>query len=260
MPLVSKSIDIDIENQIVIKKSDPQLMSIEHEKYFKAHELGLKSNLFKVPKIYNYDKINGVMKLEYISELTRFDSIDDPSDQLIFKIANSLSYIHENLKLKNKITSEAINNIGYKYKSFIHGDFNGQNVCVNKLNGKIVILDWQTAKSYGGKSTYESRLFDVMWFATYSLRIPRKKDLNFFRTIRLSKFFIISYLKAHNEKIDKIYFLNYAINFILSQLRNKKNKLGYSIKKNISFIYSIFLCLIFIIQLRKIFKKDTNIR
>ena len=53
--------------------------------------------------------------------------------------------------LKNKITSSLISKFGQKNKSFIHGDFNGHNVCIDKFVN-IVILDWQTATFYGGSN------------------------------------------------------------------------------------------------------------
>ncbi|MDC3203874.1 hypothetical protein OA978_00405 [Candidatus Pelagibacter sp.] len=253
MVTIDKSIRLNITDRQVVKQSDPSLMKIEYEKHAKAYELGIKSNLFKVPKIYDYDSQKGIIIMEYFPNIQRYDSISKPSDEIVIKIAECLSFIHDNLTLTNKINSSLINELGTKYKSFIHGDFNGQNVCIDKLDGKIIILDWQTAPLYGGKATYESRLFDLMWFATYSLRVPRKKDLNFLRTIKLSKLFIKSYLKTTKEEIDKNYFYNYANSFILKQLKYKKKISTFKIKESLFLRYSIFLNLIFLKQLKKIY-------
>ena len=250
----SKNVFLDTKGCQIIKQSDPSFMTIEYEKHKKAYELGLKSNLFKVPKIYDYDSHNGIMKMEYFPNIQRYDSISNPSEELIIKIASSLSFIHDNLLLKDKITSSQISGLGSKYKAFIHGDFNGQNVCIDKITGDIVILDWQTAYFYGGKATYESRLFDLVWFATYSLRQPKKKDLNFFKTIRISKLFIESYMKKTKLEIDKTYFYNYVNSYIQSYLKQKTKVTKLSLKESLVFKYNIFLNLIFLKQLRKIYK------
>ncbi len=250
---IGKSVCFNIKDCQVIKQSDPSLMQIEYEKHLKAYELGIKSNLFKVPKIYDYDKERGILKMEYFSNIQRFDTISNPSNELVTKIAQSLSYIHENLLLTNKISSSSINEFGIKYKTFIHGDFNGHNVCIDRQDGNIIILDWQTAPFHGGQATYESRLFDLIWFATYNLRVPKKKDLNFFKTIGLSKLFIKSYLEATKDEIDTTYLYNYAKNFILSQLQYKKKITKTKIKEKLFLKYSIFLNLLFLKQLKKIY-------
>ena len=253
MVKIYKSVHLETKDCQMIKQSDPLLMKIEFEKHTQAYELAIKSNLFKVPKIYDYDSDKGIIKMEYFPNIQRYDSISNPSDELVIKIANLLSYIHDNLVLKNKITSSLINKFGQKYKSFIHGDFNGHNVCIDKLTGNIVILDWQTAPFYGGRATYESRLFDLMWFATYSLRIPKKKDLNFFRTLRKSKLFIKSYIEATKQEIDKNYFYEYANSFISMHLKYKTKVTKASFVENLCFNYSKFLNFIFLKQLKKIY-------
>ncbi len=251
---IDKSVSLDTKGCQIIKQSDPSLMIIEYEKHREAYALGIKSNLFKVPKIYDYDAQKGIVKMEYFPNIQRYDSISNPSDELVIKIASSLSFIHDNLVLADKITSPLISELGSKYKAFIHGDFNGHNVCVDKVNGDIVILDWQTASFCGGKATYESRLFDLVWFATYSLRQPKKKDLNFFRTIRISKLFIESYMKVTKEEIDKTYFYNYVNSFIQRQLKYRSKVTKPTIKERLCFKYNIFLNLIFLNQLKKIYK------
>ena len=249
-----KNVFLDTKGCQIVKQSDPLLMKIEHEKHKKAYELGMQSNLFKVPKIYDYDSQNGIMKMEYFPNIQRYDSISSPSEELIIRIASSLSFIHDNLLLEKKITSPLISELGSEYKAFIHGDFNGHNVCVDKMSGDIVILDWQTASFYGGKATYESRLFDLVWFATYSLRQPKKKDLNFFRTIRISKLFIKSYMKVTKLEIDKTYFYDYVNSYVQRYLKLRIKVAKPSLKESLIFKYNIFLNLIFLKQLKKIYK------
>lgn len=255
MMKINKSVYLDIKNHLIVKKTNPLSMKIEYKKHTTAYKLTLKCNLFKVPKIYYYDSRKGVINMEYFSSLQSFSSFKNPTNEMVIKIANSLSYIHENLILKKKINSTSINNIGIKYKTFIHGDFNGKNVCVDN-KGNIIILDWQTAKIFGGKATYQSRLFDVLWFATYSLRVPQKKDLNFLRTIRISKLFIDSYMNASKRKIDPSYFYNYTRVFILNYLKNKKKMKKNSIKEILAFKYSIFLNLFFLRSLKKFINNE----
>ena len=103
------------------------------------------------------------------------------------------------------------------------------------------------------EATYESRLFDLMWFATYSLRIPKKKDLNFFRTLRKSKLFIKSYIDSTKEEIDKNYFYEYAKSFISMHLKYKTKVTKASFVEKLCFNYSKFLNFIFLKQLKKIY-------
>ena len=242
-------IKVDIQNGKVVKQSEPLLMKIEYEKHHEAYNLSIKSNLFKVPKIYDYDSKAGIIVIEYLPNILRYDSIKNPSDKIIIQIADSLSFIHDNLKIKSQNSSNLLDKYGSKNKVFIHGDFNGHNVCVDQQNNKIVILDWQTTKIFGETTTYASRFFDVLWFATYSLRKPKKKDLNFFRTIRASKLFLESYINSTKYKVNNLDFYEYA-NFLL--LHNKNNIENGKFKEKLYYKYVDFLNAIFLKSLKKI--------
>ena len=57
-----KSIHLETKDCQMIKQSDPLLMKIEFEKLTQAYELGIRSNLFKVPKIYDIISVNNLVE------------------------------------------------------------------------------------------------------------------------------------------------------------------------------------------------------
>jgi hypothetical protein len=240
MSIRASGSSIVIEDCRVIKQSDPALMKFEYEKHRKAYELGIESGLFKVPKIYDYKK--GVLTMEYFHNAQTFDSIKHPSKDLINKVARSLVFIHSNLILANDEIEYLPGNKKSKYEVFLHGDFNGANVCFDKIDGSIIILDWQTSYIYGGRATFDTLLFDVVCFATYSLWHPRMKNIYFLKTIKDASLFVESYIGDSSLDISMLDVYNYALLFFQKELDRRSNQnSNQSIKEKLYLTYAIFL-------------------
>ena len=61
-------------------------------------------------------------------------------------------------------------------------------------------------------------------------------------------------MKVTKEEIDKTYFYNYVNSFIQRQLKYRSKVTKPTIKERLCFKYNIFLNLIFLNQLKKIYK------
>lgn len=253
--MIKKKITINLENCLLTKQSQPSLMEIEHEKHTKGYLLGIKSCLFKVPKIHRYNRMKGILVMDYFPNIQKFNKIKNPSQELIVRIAKSLSFIHDNMILKKKMSIKEVYKIGSKFNSYIHGDFNGDNVCVDKLNNDIVILDWQSPSRFDKPFNYHDRLFDVFWFATFNLWKLNKVNLNFLKLINNSILFIQSYINFSKEKININYVLTYGDNFYRASLINQKKKKRLKIKEILIFNYSKLLNILFFKFLKRIKKK-----
>jgi hypothetical protein len=239
MVINKKHSELIFTDNTVIKTTSPELMSIEYEKHKRAYEIGKESGLFRVPKIYEIDLNKGVMTLEYINNLTRFSSLLFQTSDLTERVGRSLAVIHKSLSLSDEMISAIPDEIASTDEVFLHGDFNGENVCIDKSDNSIVILDWQMTSVYGGKATYGSRLFDLIWFITYSFWEPKIKDIYSNRAIQMANLFIDSYIDESNSSFEKKDIYRYAQDFFeLELVKVAKNK---SIKKNILLKYSLHL-------------------
>jgi hypothetical protein len=239
MVINKKHSELIFTDDIVVKTTSPELMRIEYEKHKRAYEIGKESGLFRVPEIYEYEPIKGRMTLEYMNDIEKFESIKSPSNELIYKIGKSLAIIHKNLSLPEEIIIQLPKEFVSCDEVFLHGDFNGANVCIDKKDGSIVILDWQMAPGYGGRATFGTRLFDLTWFATYNLIFIHKKDLNPNRAIEISNLFIKSYIDESNPCFSNLDLINYIQNYF--QLISGSAKKSESIRHYLLKKYSIYL-------------------
>ena len=95
----------------------------------------------------------------------------------------------------------------------MHGDYNGVNICVGKSLKPIVIFDWQMTSVHGGKATYGSRYFDIIWFINYLIWTPTIRYLFVDPVTSVAKLFIESYFKESSVAYDVETATRYAKNF-----------------------------------------------
>lgn len=217
---------IQFGKSTVTKTSAPDLMRIEVEKTRRAFEIGKDSGLFRVPEVVEYNEDKGVAVFERIYGITPVWSVANRSSQykaLIEQIGCSLAVIHRNLVLPGKMTialTAEFNLPGTEV--FFHGDFNGINVCISACSPSVVILDWQMTSRHGGRATYGSRYFDIIWFINYILWTPTIHYLFSDPVSTMAKGFLESYFKESGLTYNMREFVQYAKDFFDTKLPLRK--------------------------------------
>jgi len=205
---------IQLGKNTVTKIAAPALMRVEVEKNRRAFEIGRDCGLFRVPDICDYDEARGVVVFERIHQIRAVRNVmNGPGTHksLIERIGRSLAVIHQNLALPDDMTvglPPEFNLPGTEV--FLHGDFNGCNVCCETFSQSIVILDWQMTGCHGGQATYGSKYFDLLWFINYMLWTPTLHYLVCDPVTPAAKLFLDSYFEEANIRCDANMLMLYA--------------------------------------------------
>ena len=207
----------------VTKTAAPDLMRIEVEKTRRAFEIGRDCGLFRVPKVLDYDEVKGVAVFERIERIQPFISKINQWSSVIERIGRSLALIHRALSLPQ----EMVISLPPKFdlpgtEVFLHGDFNGYNVCLSTCLDSIVIFDWQMTSRHGGQATYGSRYFDLLWFVNYMLWTPTFSYIFHDPVSLVAKRFLASYFREADIPYDADMLVQYAKNFFAMKLSLRK--------------------------------------
>ncbi len=217
---------IQFGKNTVTKTSAPDLMRVEVEKTRLAFEIGKDCGLFRVPEIVEYNEDKGIAVFERIHGISPFRSLAKGSSQyksIVEQIGRSLAIIHRKLVLPDKMTialTDEFNLPGTEV--FFHGDFNGINVCISACLPSVVILDWQMTSRHGGRATYGSRYFDIIWFINYILWTPTIQYLFSDPVSTMAKDFLESYFKESGLSYNMREFVHYAKDFFDTKLPLRK--------------------------------------
>ena len=184
-----------IGKETVAKRADPHLMRVEYEKTNAAITIAETTNLFKVPRILEYNEGVGEIVFEKIDGLQPYSKSLDYAATHIQKIARALAFIHQNLQLPSSFHSDIPAQIAFpEDTSYLHGDFNADNVCIQSGTGDLYIIDWQITSRFGRCETYGTRYFDLVWFVNYLLWAPSLRHLLARRIVRHCLIFWSTYL------------------------------------------------------------------
>lgn len=199
--------EIKIHKNVVIKSDNPKLMRIEVEKTRRAFEIGKNCGLFRVPRLLDFNEPKGIVifeRLYNIQNISKILAIQHKSNILhVKKIAESLAVIHRELILPENMISPLPDRFQFPGNSvFIHGDFNGLNVCIDNTDGSIVILDWQTTGECGGQATYGSFYFDLMFFINWIFLWTFRSILFKKNAPLLSRVFLKNYFETADHEYN----------------------------------------------------------
>jgi hypothetical protein len=226
---------LQFEKKTVIKTSAPDLMRVEVEKARRAFEIGKDCSLFRVPEVLDYDESKGVAVFEWIEQIQPVHDAIFMANKVkpILEMAGrSLAIIHKKLTLPGEMAIALpleIDSPGTEV--FLHGDFNGCNICFEKHSSRIVILDWQTTVLHGGQATYGSRYFDLIWFVDYILWNPTLHYIWVDPVNPLINVFIKSYFKEAEILHDAETFIQYAKSFFETKLPFRKKQAAGRIRR-----------------------------
>jgi phosphotransferase family enzyme len=163
----------------------------------------------------------------FLNACIRFDILDGSNEyrSLMSRIGHSLAVIHRDLVLPDEMIIAVQPEFALRgTEVFLHGDFNGANVCVTPDSSTIVILDWQMTGRHGGRATYGSRYFDIIWFINYMLWTPTTRLLLSDPVTPAAKLFIQSYFQEAGTPFAPDMFVPYAKRFFEMRLPSRNHQ------------------------------------
>jgi len=205
---------VEIEENTVAKTSAPDLMRVEVEKTRRAYEIGKDCGLFRVPKVLEHDETAGRALFERLDSIRPVREAVPWGKQYIAlaeTLGTSLAIIHRELTLPDEMRIPLPTEFALPHNEvFLHGDLSVDNVLVGPSWPPIVIIDWQFTPGFGGRATFGSRYFDIMWFMGNLIRrsTPRFLLANPVRPV--AKAFMESYCQEVGLSWDPNEFAAYA--------------------------------------------------
>jgi len=213
----------------VTKTAAPDLMRVEVEKTRRAFEIGKDCGLFHVPEVLDYDDAKGVAVFERIEQIEPVAYRTKQCRSIIERIGRSLAIIHKMLSLPQRMIIPLPAEFAWPgAEVFLHGDFNGCNVCLDMCSHSIVILDWQMTSRHGGRATYGSRYFDLLWFVNYILWTPKVSYLFRDPVALVAKSFLESYFREAAIPYDADALVLCASDFFAVKLPLRKQQATWS--------------------------------
>ncbi len=212
------------------KTGDPRILAIEAEKSRRGAQIGLDSGLFRVPAVLSFDKNAGVLEFERVSNLiTFFDMVNHAlpaQNEMAKRAGQALARIHQQLILDDSMKIPLPSKwAGIDGKNvFIHGDFTANNVCINKDNMELIIIDWSAAPIVGRSATIGSGVYDVVSFIRHLIMCaPWSKTLTWPGN-SLCDSFVLGYVQESGEPINRMSWLHYRskmINFAKNTINER---------------------------------------
>ncbi len=201
----------------VTKTAAPHLMRIEIEKTQRALEISRRCGCFRVPRVLDFDEDAGVAVFE------RFHGIKAAGTAIHSRmhgellagiLATALAIIHRELQLPSDMVCPLPSELSsHGNDVFIHGDLSTENVCFDERDSSIVIFDWQMTGMHGGRATYGTRYFDVVWFINNLIYRPRLRYLFGNPLASIMRKFIRTYFEEAAVRYDKDGFSHYVERF-----------------------------------------------
>jgi hypothetical protein len=166
MPFAS----VEIRAGLVYKHGPPKGLEMEAFRTCLAAALGESSGLFSVPRVVLSDPAGGTLVTQFVPNLMNLHEIalKDADQEEVFRAAGmALATVHRELQLPTEriLALPDYLRSAPEDEVALHGDFCWSNVCWERSQRKIVLLDWATAPLLGRVATYGCRYFDLLWFS-----------------------------------------------------------------------------------------------
>lgn len=186
MTKIRKYSHIEMRTDTVIKTGRPDLLEIEVEKMRRAWAIGRRCGLFRVPEVLDFDKDAGRCVFERIrnmrpaTPLCKAIAWGKPYQDFAHKLGKAISVVHRELQMPKEMLHVLPDFFKFRDKQVVlHGDLSTKNVNVSmdRMGPTIVIIDWQMTPLYGGKSSYGTPYFDLLWFIANLVFTPYTRFL-----------------------------------------------------------------------------------
>jgi len=150
------------------------------------------------------------------------------SDSVLERIGQGLAEIHRSLTLPDDMRTALPPELSLEGETqvFLHGDFNGTNVCIDRSNQTIAVLDWQMTSVHGGTATYGTRYFDLTWFVNHLFVRPLHRYLFARPAAPAARLFLQSYFKALDMDCPFPELCEYMKRFFKQKLSHRKRTLS----------------------------------
>ena len=193
---------------IARKTADPSHLRVEAEKSRLAGRIGERSDLFRVPRVLNFDEQAGVLDFERIPDLITYTELvmqrQGPYEELASRAGRALAHVHAELVLHDEMRTPLPPEwLGSERPDVcLHGDFTSNNICVDLGDMSLVIVDWSGAPLVGRGPTVGPGCFDVVWFVRHlSMVAPFAQTLRW-PAETLCNRFIRGYVEEASEPIE----------------------------------------------------------
>lgn len=209
--------NVQFSKEQVSKNANPQLMRVEIEKTRRGGEIGKRSGLFRVPQVMQYQEATGTAVFERLQDLVPIRRLLNKgrlTDRIMELAGRSLAIIHRDLTLPDHMRAVLPAEFGSNVAPhvYLHGDYNGENICWDTQASALVILDWQTTSRHGGNATYGPAYFDLLWFVNHMLWTPSASYLIKDYVTQPARRFIAAYFREAQLPYDRS-FAEYAVHF-----------------------------------------------
>ncbi len=234
---------IEIKKDRVIKTAAPELIRVEIEKTKRAYKIAENCGLFRVPKVLEFDEHNGVAVFELLQMRPVRKGVPwgDPWLDFARHMGTLLAIIHRELVLPEEMRIPLPPEFAYPSDEvFLHGDLSVNNICVGKNWPPIIVIDWQMTPLYGGKATYGTRYYDILWFIHNIINNPSFKYILNNSVQTIINTFMQFYFYEAGLKYNTDNFLNYSIRFFdieMARLEKQEIKKEFS-KRRLLFTQS----------------------
>ncbi|MGE3488198.1 MAG: phosphotransferase [Nitrospira sp.] len=218
------------------KTAAPELMRVEVEKTHRACQIGKDSGLFTAPEVLDYDDQKGLAVFQRLPIKPMSGAFTWGKEKISAAacLGRALAVIHRELVLPDNMKTPLPEVLSFpRDEVFFHGDLSVSNVCVGERKTQIIIIDWQMTPLHGGRSTYGTRYFDIMWFISNLILRPDMRFLYSNPVDPVIRAFLNAYLNAAEFAYNPDTAATYAAMFFANEMPRSRNEiLQYSIVKS----------------------------
>ncbi len=207
---------VTINHDTVIKTGEPGLVRVEVEKTRRGGMIGRDSGLFRVPRVIEFDPDRGVTVFEKIDGLIPYReafAFGPAYREAATLLGEALAVIHRELILPEDMVEPLPRPLVLPGREvFLHGDFSVYNICRDK-EGRLVIIDWQMTGVHGGRATWGTPCFDLLWFINNLFYRPTLHHLLAREPISVARSFLGGYYRASPDAPRAAVLADYADRF-----------------------------------------------
>ena len=200
---------MELIGSIARKTGDAALLRVEAEKTRLGSVIGTTSRTFRVPQIIELNETGGILDFERIPSLTtltemliknEFDIADGAH-----RLGRALAHIHLELDLDPSMHIPLPSEWGGQSESNValHGDFTANNICVDRSDGALIIVDWSSAPLVGRSATVGPACFDVSWFVRHLIMGAPTLRVSNWPATAFCDVFIKSYTQGIGSPIER---------------------------------------------------------
>ncbi len=224
--------NIQFEKDTVIK------IASSFEKTRRAYAIANESELFRVPKVLDFDEDAGRVVYERLSLKPVSQTPWRERAEIAKKLGRALAVVHNRLILPECMRISLPEPLDMPLDEvFFHGDPSIDNVCVDVTNSELILIDWQTTRHYGGRATFGPRYFDLFWFITNLIVRPYTRFIISDPVTPIVDIFIKEYFDASESRANANNLRKYAEVFFPLEIQRSHEEILRNSKGRAKFLF-----------------------